>query len=204
MLLSVAPLGVFNLTASAETFTEGDFEYRIYGCDAAITKYIGEDTNIIIPDIIGGYLVTKIDAWAFENCTFISSCTIGENIIYIDGATFKGCTSLKTIIFNAKNCLALDSYDDWGNRRYAFEGCSNLTSIIIGKNVNKIPANAFVGTAYYNNSANWNDGVLYIGDYLIKAKSDIKTCSIKNGTRTIAACAFENCNKLRRIASQIV
>ncbi len=57
---------------------------------------------------------------------------------------------------------------------------------------------AFSGTAYYNNKANWTDGVLYIGNHLINASID-GNYTVKAGTKCIGEGAFQYCSGLTSI-----
>ena len=80
---------------------------------------------------------------------------------------------------------------------YAFRCCSSLTSIIIPDSITTIAHSAFADTGYYNNSSNWENSVLYIGKYLIKAESSFSgSYTIKEGTKLIANSAFGNCASL--------
>jgi hypothetical protein len=82
----------------------------------------------------------------------------------------------------------------------AFEECSGLTSVTIGGGVTSIGYEAFYDTAYYNDESNWENNVLYIGQYLIDAKSDISgDYTIKEGTRVISDDAFYNCSGLTSV-----
>ncbi len=74
----------------------------------------------------------------------------------------------------------------------AFENCTSLADVTIGAGVERIGAWAFLNTALYNDDSKWDDGVLYINDYLIWARSDQAPSeySIKEGTRLIADGAF--------------
>ena len=54
-------------------------------------------------------------------------------------------------------------------------------------------------TAYYNNKTNWENDVLYIGNYLFCAEYNTIQYAIKSGTKTIAALAFEHCFNLTNI-----
>lgn len=62
-------------------------------------------------------------------------------------------------------------------------GC--LSSVKIGSGVASIGLNAFQNTAYVEDEANWENGALYIGQYLIKADAS-DGISIKEGTKVIA------------------
>lgn len=82
-----------------------------------------------------------------------------------------------------------------------FIGCSNLEQIKLHDKIQVIGESAFERTAYYDDKDNWEDGVLYIGDALIKADSKKigEAYSIRKGTRIIADGAFADCQKLNSI-----
>lgn len=85
----------------------------------------------------------------------------------------------------------------WAN---AFNGYTSLKSITIPESVTSIGDDAFYDTAYYNNEENWENGVLYIGTHLIRAKTSINgTYTIKDGTKCIANRAFYECENLTSI-----
>lgn len=83
----------------------------------------------------------------------------------------------------------------------AFDGCSALETINIGNGVEYISDGAFDETAYYLNESSWANGVLYIGNYLIKAKNTISgNYTVKAGTKVIGDSAFEGCSSLTGIS----
>ena len=83
---------------------------------------------------------------------------------------------------------------------FAFYDCDSLTSVTIGDRVTSIGREAFHNTAYYNSVSNWKNEVLYIGTYLIKAKTSISgTYTIKEETTVIADYAFEGCDSLTSV-----
>lgn len=81
----------------------------------------------------------------------------------------------------------------------AFENCTTLANITIPQGFTDIGENAFYNTAYYNNPDNWEDGILYIGEYLIAAKHTNTSCNIKEGTKVIAVSTFRNSANIRGV-----
>lgn len=83
----------------------------------------------------------------------------------------------------------------------AFYFCENLEQIKLNDKIQKIGEEAFYGSAYYEEKDNWTDGVLYIGDCLIKANPYAVSDSyeVRNGTRLIADGAFNDCKNLSSI-----
>ncbi|MGN0468429.1 MAG: leucine-rich repeat domain-containing protein [Acutalibacteraceae bacterium] len=77
----------------------------------------------------------------------------------------------------------------------AFSNCYKLSEIKLGNGLTQIGNDVFYETAFYNNEENWENGALYIGQYLIEADKldnyDIVDYEIKDGTKTIANLAFQ-------------
>ncbi len=83
---------------------------------------------------------------------------------------------------------------------WAFYECGSLSKVKLHTDINFIGENAFLDTAFYGNSENWKDGVLYLNDCLIKAKETVnETYFVKDGTRLIAQGAFRGCPQLERV-----
>jgi len=76
------------------------------------------------------------------------------------------------------------------------DDCKGYPSTTIGNSYNN---DDFI--AHYNYADNWENGVLYFGDCLIKANPDIidEIYEIQDGTKWIAEGAFQNCEKLREV-----
>ena len=65
-----------------------------------------------------------------------------------------------------------------------------VTNIIIHDGVEYIGQIAFNGTSYYKNDENWEDGVLYVGNYLVDVRGVPETYTMKPGVKLIANMAF--------------
>lgn len=152
-------------------------EYAFYNCKNL--------TSINIPSGI-----KKIGKYAFSYCSNLSSVTIPNGVTEITYNSFAGCGSLNSIVI-PNSVTKIDGY--------AFNGCTRLSNITMSSNITSIDFYAFTGTGYYNSSYNWNNKVLYIGKYLIEAKDDITSCTIKSGTKLIADDAFDDCTSLKSI-----
>ena len=81
----------------------------------------------------------------------------------------------------------------------AFNGCENLAKISLPATLAAVGEKAVTGTAYYNAAANWEDGVLYLGNILVAVDSDVKEVIIRDGTTFITADAFKNNTKVEAV-----
>ena len=121
----------------------------------------------------------------------IPSVYEGLPVTSIGDYAFTGCESITSITIP-------DSVTSIGGD--AFYGCEALKSITIPDSVTSIGDYAFSGTGYYNDSNNWENGVLYIGKYLIDTKNDISgSYVVKDGTKLLASSAFKDCWELTEI-----
>ena len=190
LILTVLPFGLFNMTASAEK--DFYYHYTVSGGEATvIASEIPLSGHVTIPSKLDGYPVTRIKQNAFDNCTELTSLTIPEGVTSIGNYAFYGCNKLTSVTMPS-SITSIESE--------AFAYCTNLTNIHLPDSVISICSSAFYGTAYYNNSANWKNDILYIGSHCLDAKNSISgSRTIKSGTKTIAEYAFSDCLNLNYI-----
>ncbi len=129
--------------------------------------------------------------YAFIYCEDITSIKIPNTVKSIGYEAFYGCIGLTSItIPNSVTNI----------ERSAFQDCSELSTINIHDGITYIGEDAFSNTAYYNNSSNWINGVLYIGNYLVKANETVSgTITTRDGAITILDGAFSYCENLTSI-----
>ena len=157
--------------------------WAFYGCTLLESVSIGKGASNMYLDAFENckslkYVTINTErvCSVFKGCTSIESVILGNSVTEIGWSAFEGCTSLTSITIP-------DSVTEIGAN--AFKGCTSLANITIPDSVTNIRHSAFDNTAYYNNESNWDNGVLYIGDFLVAIKSDVKSISVKEGTKLI-------------------
>ncbi len=137
-------------------------------------------TTITIPDN-----VKSIGYEAFDDCTGITSVTIGKGVTSIEYYAFDGCDSLATVVWNAKACKT---------------GCempkSNITSFILGNEVDSIPDRLCSSMNKLTSIAIPNS-VTYIGEYAFSGCKGLTSVTIPNGR--VKDNAFNNCTGLTSV-----
>ena len=184
-----------DVIGNGNTVTIDNLKYKINNDYTA--QIVGRtDTlgNLIIPEPVWyeghTFTVTSIVNNAFSGCSSLTSVTISNSVESIGDNAFQNCSSLTSATIG-NNVTSIGSS--------AFFGCSKLKKIEIPDSVTYIGSKAFDGTAFYNTVKNWEDGVLYCGNHLISAKSDVTKITVKASTVSIAAGALDNCKSLKKI-----
>jgi hypothetical protein len=166
-------------------------------------------TTVTIPNSI-----TDIEDGAFKNSQ-ITSVTIPDSVTTIRRETFKDCRKLTSVTLSSK-VTVIETEAFYGAEELtsitipdtttqigasAFENCEKLATISLPSGVMDIGPGIVAGTAYYNDAQNWDNGVLYIGNHLIKGNRSVltSTYTVKENTIDIAISAFNNCDELTAI-----
>lgn len=132
---------------------------------------------------------TSIGAYAFDGCVALKDVVLPSTLKKIEAFAFEGCSSL-TGIEIPEGVEVIESC--------AFNECTGLSELNMPDSVEKAETLIFYNTAYYNDSKNWSDGVLYIGNHLVDVKEDFSgTLAVKEGTLTVSG--VFSCEKLTAV-----
>lgn len=171
--------------------------------------------------------VTTIENYAFSNCSSLIDITLPKTVTYIGFEVFEECYSMNNIFVDLENPSftsvdgVLFSKDKSVLVRYpcnkswrtytvpdgvkeisggAFRSAWNLFDVKLPDSITKIGLNAFFSTIPYNDSDNVYDGCFYLGNHLIALKNkEMTSCTVRDGTKTIADGAFISLNALKQI-----
>lgn len=137
---------------------EGDFRYIVLedGKSCSTDRYLGIDSEVTVPEKLGGMTVVSIGEMTFQDCK-VEHVNLPGTIRNIDNMAFFKCESLKDIevpegvTILGRCCFggcitleravlpeSLEIVDE-----FAFLNCVALTEICFGKNLREIGPNAF-------------------------------------------------------------
>ena len=166
-------------------FKDGESEFVVddgtYRC--GIKAYLGNDTNITIPDKINGIEVASINERCFENSN-IESVTLPSSVTSIEQQAFYGCDNLKSI--NLSNVKFIGTE--------AFTNCPSLTDNIDLSSVDWVAEKGLAGT-YFN--------IVNLPNCTKTGENAFDSCKaeeiIMNKATSIGAQAFYNCSNLKTL-----
>lgn len=199
-----------------------NYKYKICNDEyIVITKYIGNDYEISIPNTIEGYRVQEIGDCAFSNCIELKEIEIPESVTKIGNSAFDNCTSLTILkipdavthigYYCFKNCENLETINypinleriaaELGAEGRIFEGCKKLTRIEVPEGVTKIVDYAF-------NNSNLEEIKLpstlqEIGDFAFSYCVKLKQIQISDNIKKIGYDAFYGCTELEALVQNL-
>lgn len=176
-------------------------------------------TSVTIPNSI-----KSIGDYAFFNCSGLKSLDIPASITSIGFKAFSSCNGLSSInvdkfnrTFCSKNGILFDysvttliyaPTGIQGNKsipstvtsiaNFAYEDCTELTSVIIPNKVKNIGEGAFRGCKKLK-SVTIPNSVIDIGNGAFDGCVELTELSIPNSVKSIGESAFSGCNKLKSI-----
>ena len=176
---------------------------------AAVTDYVGEDINVIIPGEMEGLPVTEISVRAFEHKEEILSVTLPSTVRKIGDHAFAECISLEKINLPASLKIIGDG---------AFFNCSHLTDINVPETVKEIGEAAFLNCGRLADECGFvifrdvlycycgdakdvviPNGVKTVGCYSFSANYSLESVALPDSVSKIEGEAFSGCKNLRRI-----
>ena len=80
---------------SGGEMVSGDYKFTVSGRTATITGYTGSASNISLPQMLNGYMVTTIGDGAFQGNKTITSVYIPDSIVTIGANAFEGSDLLQ-------------------------------------------------------------------------------------------------------------
>ena len=176
---------VFKNCTSLSTLNIGDNvqnipSYAFYECSSLKSVNIGNS-------------VTSIRERAFDGCSGLTSITIPSSMTSIGIYAFCDCSGLREVNFNATNCTSMGSYTC-----PVFSGCSSLTTLNIGDNVENIPNSAFMW-CFSLTSVTIGNSVTSIGSSAFESCKSLTSVTIPNSVTSIGEDAFRYCSGLKTV-----
>ncbi len=167
------------VTSSFDDTEMQEYKYSINkeNHSVTITKYLGDNASVWIPEKIAGYTVTGIGDKCFQKQSLKSIC-IPETVTYIGNNAFQDCKNLTSVTFlgapytitvgnNAfQNCpklktINLPAAKTIGN--FAFDGCVSLEQLVLEYGTESIGEYCFRGCSSLA-LIEIPDSVTYIGN----------------------------------------
>ena len=202
----------YDLTLYAKWFNYNDFEYTLINSEAHITAYNGLEKELIVPDYIDGYPITKLEYGSFTDNEVIEKVILPSGLKVIGSYSFKNAKSLKEI-FLPDNVTLIGSYAFSGSKsltkihlsdnltsigKFAFSECESLESIEIPERVKEIPYGAFYNAKSLK-TVSLPEGLTAIRDSAFLNTSALTTINFPNELKTIDYSAFYGASSLKTV-----
>jgi hypothetical protein len=166
-----------------------DFAYTTNNGTITITKYIGAEGDVVVPDTINALPVTGIGTNAFDGNNSLATVTISTNVTSIEDDAFSWCTNLTTITL-PPHLSRLDEA--------AFYLCERLQSVTIPDGVPEIGASTFTYCHALTN-VSIPGTVTSIGEQAFAACEHLASIILPDGLTSIGLDAFFGCSSLSTI-----
>ncbi len=140
-----------------------------------------------IVEVVCGTGLKTIGAYAFQD-SYLEKINLPAGLKTIESRAFYGTCITALTLPEGLEKIGGDAFRS-----------SDLTTINLPKSLQDVGMEAFRSTPLYNEVANWDGDILYIGDVLVKADDAEGAVAVRPGTRVIASYAFQNCKDITTI-----
>ena len=205
-------LNIKNIEPYALTKEEAEKIWETDG-NGTVTKYLGNDTKIVIPTYIGTeYIttiggsifrgnttateiiipnsITNIKSYAFYKCEKIEKIVIPNSVTTIDSSAFGYCKAAKQLVLPGSITEEL-GYS-------VFSNCTSLTEVIIPNSISKISLSTFEGCTSLKNVIISNS-VTNIHNYAFDECTALEKIVIPDSVERLGHQAFRGCTALKDI-----
>ena len=179
--------------AHSENSTSGekyrDYEFTVTDDKVTIANYTGSDSEVEIPNTIGGKPVTCIGYNAFSCTSSLTKVTIPDSVTIIGKEAFSQCRNLEKITIPS-------SVETIGEK--AFSYCTSLIRVSLPDSVKSIGIKAFYNCPSLA-EVTIPDSVTSMGDDAFKSCVSLTSITIPNNITSISAGLFDGCTNLSTI-----
>lgn len=194
----------YEATGSSERY-----DYHIENGGAVIERYNGYQQTLVVPAILGGAPVTRvdsiryhrlirltlpdsvtsIDSYAFYNNDNMEEIVLSQSLRAIADHTFGHCSALKYVSV-PEGVVSIDSK--------AFAECTSLESVDLPESLRTIGESAFVFCPMLRSVA-MPKGVTDISDSAFQNCAALESLELPDRLKSIGSQAFYNCASLKEI-----
>ena len=205
-----------------EKFTEGlqrtetnsdEYEYKeLEDGTLEISKYTGNDSEVVIPSKINGKQVSRIGTYSFIYLTELESVIIPESIRSIGDRAFYQSSNLRNIVLPKsvvsigewafKDTLWLENLKEESPlvvvNDILIDGSSYTeTEVMVPDSVKSIAGGAFYGCKFQRVVI--SESVEEIGVYAFAECRSLEKIVIPKNVTWLGGCAFQNCKSLKHV-----
>lgn len=191
LLLVALTFVVFSISTFA--LTEGDWEFQLLDDEVRITRYLGNNTNITIPDTIFGTPVTQIDSDTFyKRGDTIISLSFPATVKVIESALCDGWDNLETIVL-PNNLEVIESC--------AFRDCANLKNVQLPPTIKTLKYSAFSNCTSLKsiNFPSSLESIVGSLELAVFGGSGLESIDLSQTTVDIGKGTFANCQNLTSV-----
>ncbi len=166
-----------------------EYKYQLYEDYVEITEYLGEKSDLVVPEELNGKPVTHIGESAFSDGEKLVRVDLPDSVVSIGENAFNGNEELVSVVMPA-NLTELGMG--------AFDGCTHLVQIDIPVGVTQIKDNTF-NECESLMKVTGGEGVTKIGMAAFNGCTDLQEITLYKGIESIGEQAFMDCISLAKI-----